>query len=322
YIVKSNDEFYFKDASVLWLNRTSNILSKYVDYFIKSDLFKSQLDVGNGATVDTLTIKKLSSIKIIVPSIEEQKRTVAKLDAAFAEINKTIDTTINNYKNVKNITQLFFNNLKNQNINNLCENNIGELCDLMTGGTPNTKNKSYYTGGKIPWLVSGDVNKNIINDCVGRITETGYKNSNTRYLPINSVVIALNGQGKTRGTVALLKIKATCNQSLVCIHPKVEKKINTELIFYYLKSIYEQIRKITGDSGNDRRGLNMPLIRAIKIKYPENYEEQIKLVNKIKTITEYVMKMEENYRSKINNLLKLKQAILGNSLIQKDLEAA
>ena len=66
----------------------------------------------------------------------------------------------------------------------------------------------------------------------------------------------------------------------------------------------------------------MPLIRAIKIKYPENYEEQIKLVNKIKTITEYVMKMEENYRSKINNLLKLKQAILGNSLIQKDLEAA
>ncbi len=49
----------------------------------------------------------------------------------------------------------------------------------------------------------------------------------------------------------------------------MKKKISTELIFYYLKSIYEQIRKITGDSGNDRRGLNMPLIRAIKIKYPE-----------------------------------------------------
>jgi len=264
----------------------------------------------------------LKKIKFNIPSLQEQQNIVTKLDAAFAEIDKAIDVTINTQKNIKNITQLFFNNIENKNISNLCENNIGELCNLMTGGTPNTKNKSYYKDGNIPWLVSGDVNKSVISNCEGRITELGYKNSNVKYLPINSVIIALNGQGKTRGTVALLKIKATCNQSLVSIFPKDEKKISTELIFYYLKSKYIQIRKITGDSGNDRRGLNMPLIRAIKIKYPENYEEQIKLVNKIKTITEYVMKIEENYRSKINNLLKLKQAILGNSLVQKDLEVA
>ena len=101
----------------------------------------------------------------------------------------------------------------------------------------------------------------------------------------------------------------------------MKKKISTELIFYYLKSKYTQIRKITGDSGNDRRGLNMPLIRKMKIKFPDNYQEQIMLVNKIKNITENVQKMKENYQNKINNLLKLKQAVLRNSLIQKNSEA-
>ena len=50
----------------------------------------------------------------------------------------------------------------------------------------------------------------------------------------------------------------------------------------------------------------MPLIRKMKIKFPENYQEQITLVNKIKNITENVQKMEENYENRINNLLKLK----------------
>jgi len=204
----------------------------------------------------------------------------------------------------------------------LIEKDIGELCNLMTGGTPKKNNKSYYHNGKIPWLVSGDVNKGIINDCEGRITELGYENSNAKYLPTNSVIIALNGQGKTRGSVAILKIKATCNQSLVSIYPKEKKIINIEYIYYYLKSKYYQIRKITGDSGNDRRGLNMPLIRKIKIKFPKDYQEQIKIVTKINILTNYILQLEENYQNKINNLSKLKNAILIENLSQKDLEVA
>jgi type I restriction enzyme, S subunit len=302
-------------------NFSKKLNQKFLHYIINKEL-KLIEDKTGFITVKHLSSNTIKEIKVSLPSIQEQEHIVAKLDVAFAEIDKVLDKTISTQKNIENITQLFFNNIENNNINNLCEKNIGELCNLMTGGTPKTKNKSYYKDGKIPWLVSGDVNKGIINDCEGRITELGYKNSNAKYLPTNSVIIALNGQGKTRGTVALLKIKATCNQSLVSIYPKDEKKISTELIFYYLKSKYKQIRKITGDSGNDRRGLNMPLIRKMKIKYPENYQAQIKLVNKIKTITENVMKMRENCQNKIDNLLKLKQSILKNSLIKKDSEAA
>jgi type I restriction enzyme, S subunit len=141
---------------------------------------------------------------------------------------------------------------------------IGEVCSLMTGGTP-SKEKPEYFGGAIKWLVSGDIHQGEIFDCEGSITEAGMKNSNAKLLPLNSVMIALNGQGKTRGTVALLRTKATCNQSLVSICPKEPEKLLPEFLYSYLHGRYKEIRQMTGDSGNDRRGLNMDIIRSIEI---------------------------------------------------------
>jgi type I restriction enzyme, S subunit len=151
---------------------------------------------------------------------------------------------------------------------------IGDLCDLMTGATPSKKREEYFAGGEIKWLVSGDIHQRDISDCEGRITEQGYDNSSAKFLPINSVMIALNGQGKTRGTVALLRTKATCNQSMVSIYPKDIGQLLPEFLFTNLHGRYEELRKITGDSGNDRRGLNMPLIRSIKIPLPPLPEQQ------------------------------------------------
>lgn len=151
---------------------------------------------------------------------------------------------------------------------------IGAVCDLMTGGTPSRSKTEYYDGGTIPWLVSGDIHRGEIHDCEGRITELGLSESNARWLPVNSVIIALNGQGKTRGTVALLRIKATCNQSLVSIHPKSAGELLPEFLFWNLHGRYEEIRRITGDDGNERRGLNMPLIRNIEIPLPPLQEQR------------------------------------------------
>jgi type I restriction enzyme S subunit len=160
---------------------------------------------------------------------------------------------------------------------------VGEVCDLSTGGTPSKENNEYFDHGDILWLVSGDIHKREIFDCSGRITELGYKNSNAKFLPIDSVLIALNGQGKTRGTVALLRVKATCNQSIVAIAPKNKDELDSKYLFYYLDGKYEYIRRLTGDSGNDRRGLNMPLIRKISLPLPP-LSTQKKIVTKLDAI--------------------------------------
>ena len=79
YIVKKTDKFYFKDASVLWIKKKIDINSIYLKYFFKSDEFFNQLDKDIGATVDTLTISKLCSIKIPVPPIEIQNQIVKEI---------------------------------------------------------------------------------------------------------------------------------------------------------------------------------------------------------------------------------------------------
>ncbi len=150
---------------------------------------------------------------------------------------------------------------------------IGDVCRLMTGGTP-SRTKPEYFGGEVRWLVSGDIHQGEIVDCEGRITEAGMKSSNAKWLPVNSVMIALNGQGKTRGTVALLRTRATCNQSLVSIYPNEPEKLLPEFLYANLHGRYQEIRQMTGDSGNDRRGLNMVLIRNIEIPIAPLSEQQ------------------------------------------------
>ncbi len=150
---------------------------------------------------------------------------------------------------------------------------LGDVCSFMTGGTPKSTIKEYYQNGTVPWLVSGDIHMGEISDCEGRITEKGVQDSNARYLPENSVLIALNGQGKTRGTVAILRMpKATCNQSLVAISPLSSSGLIPEFLFYVFREMYEQIRALTGDE--QRSGLNMPILRMIEIPLPPLDEQE------------------------------------------------
>lgn len=88
YVVGKEDRFYFKDASVLWLKNAADISSEFINWWFKSPLFFGQLDTGNGATVDTLTIQKLQSVLIDLPPLEEQKRVVAKLNCFREETQR------------------------------------------------------------------------------------------------------------------------------------------------------------------------------------------------------------------------------------------
>ena len=132
---------------------------------------------------------------------------------------------------------------------------------IYSGGTPSKDIEEYWIDGTIPWLNSGCVNQWDITEVSDYITEDAFNNSSAKWIPNQSLVIALAGQGKTKGMVAQVKFETTCNQSLGVIVPN--EKINNRFLQYWLKNNYQNIRSLGG--GDKRDGLNLVMIGGIPI---------------------------------------------------------
>ena len=146
---------------------------------------------------------------------------------------------------------------------------VGDFTDCTAGGTPSTQVSSYW-GGEIPWMSSGELHLKQVYNVAGRITQKGLENSSTKFVPANSVLIGLAGQGKTRRTVAISKISLCTNQSIAAIFPTDE--FNSTFLFYNLENRYDELRALsTGDGG--RGGLNLTIIRNVLVKFPSLPEQ-------------------------------------------------
>jgi len=165
---------------------------------------------------------------------------------------------------------------------------IEDFCEVLTGGTPSTKKPEYWNG-TIKWMSSGEIHNKQIIDTIKKITDAGVQNSNARILPKNSIMLALNGQGKTKGTVAILKTSATCNQSLACIIPDRQFGYYS-YIYYNLQSRYWEIRRYAGVRGRD--GLNLRIVRNLEIPLPP-LPEQKKIAEILMTLDSAIRKAEE-----------------------------
>ena len=137
------------------------------------------------------------------------------------------------------------------------------------GGTPDKANPAYWSNGTIPWLNSGSVNQRMITEASEYITEDAYSNSSARWVPEGALVMALAGQGKTKGMVAQLAIRATCNQSMAAIVPAAE--VNPRYLYWWLDAQYQNIRNLAG--GDLRDGLNLDLLGQIPCPLPAKDEQ-------------------------------------------------
>lgn len=149
------------------------------------------------------------------------------------------------------------------------EVSIRWVSKIFAGGTPSKDKVEYWYGGNIPWLNSGTVNQGFITEPSEFITELGFEKSSAKWIPKESLVIALAGQGKTKGMVAQLGIEATCNQSMAAIVP--QHKIQPRYLSYWLQANYQNIRNLGG--GDLRDGLNLDMIGSIKCPIPPTEEQ-------------------------------------------------
>ena len=183
---------------------------------------------------------------------------------------------------------------------------IGELCsNICSGGTPNRSNDSFYNNGNIPWLNTKEVSFNRIYQTENFITELGLKNSAAKWIPQNTVVVAM--YGATAGKSAIVKIPVTTNQA--CCNLTIDgSKADYRFVYYSLFNRYEHLASLA--NGGAQQNLNAGLIREFKISVPE-LETQTKIADILSSLDD---KIELN--NQINrNLEEQAQALFKNWFI-------
>ena len=148
---------------------------------------------------------------------------------------------------------------------------VSNVAMISTGGTPSTAINEYWNPKQVPWLSSGEVHKKYITYTDDKISNEGLNHSSARMIKQNSVLIALAGQGKTRGTVAINRISLSTNQSIAAM--TFAPDICPEFVFSNLESRYDELRKVSSGDGT-RGGLNKQLVSEIQIPYTSLNEQR------------------------------------------------
>ncbi len=146
---------------------------------------------------------------------------------------------------------------------------IGDLANIGSGGTPSREITSYWNG-KIPWVTTSQIDFNTITEADQFITEDGLKNSAAKLLPAGTLLIALYGQGKTRGKVGVLGFEASTNQA--CASISLQRNISREFLLHFLTSRYDFIRNSSNSGGQEN--LNGQIVKDIPVALPSLKEQR------------------------------------------------
>ena len=177
---------------------------------------------------------------------------------------------------------------------------IDDIAVVTSGGTPSRSNLTFWDGN-IPWVTTSLVDFNIIQSAEEFITQKGLDNSSAKLFPKNTILMAMYGQGITRGKVAILGIDATTNQACAAI--KLQSNYDTQFIFQNLMSRYEEIRDLSNDGG--QKNLSAGIIKEIEVYYPEK-REQIKIASFLSVVDEKINQLTQ----KLELLSQYKQGMM------------
>lgn len=245
-----------------------------------------------GSTFLELSKKELSKFRVTVPDVTEQKliaETLSYIDTHIANLTELIEKK----KGIRDgaLEDLVSGRTRLKGFNGAWSDKClaSITSGIITGGTPSTTISEYW-GGSIPWLASAEIHQKRITHSTTSITDIGLRYSAAKIAPRNAVLIALAGQGKTRGTAALLVYDMAINQSLAALVPNESTDAN--FLFYAMERNYVSLRELSSGDGG-RGGLNKKLLRMFVIPYPHDTLEQAAIGSILLSLDEEISFLKE-----------------------------
>lgn len=294
-------KFFLNDSGLTVDTNNNNLLNQdFLNWqlFFLNDLIYS---LGKGVAQKNLNVTLFKKINIAIPpTLEEQQEIVDVLDAA-SEIIRLRTACI---ESAQSLIPALFHEMFGDPLSKVNKNKIGSYFDVGTGATPRRENREYYEGN-IPWVKTTEVDNCYINSTSEHISESALQETNCSLYPPGTILMAMYGQGKTRGKVAYLNISVTTNQACAALQLRKEYKndVNLIYVFYYLQIIYEFLRTLS--QGGGRPNMNLSIVRNIPLYLPD-FKQQELFVAKVQEVEEYIKSQKkelENAKTMFKTLL-------------------
>ena len=239
------------------------IYQQYLYYYLKSDRTLYYIKAtAEGSVRDNLKLSMLYEFPIELRSLEEQKLISAQLDMAQRIIflrKKELEVLDELIK--ARFVEFFGDPESAEKYPQIA---IKDFTDVISGGTPDRKNNQYWENGTVPWVKTTELQNNRINSVEECITEKGLNESSAKVVPENTVLIAMYGQGKTRGMTAILGIPASTNQACACILPC--ETVEPKYLWQYMIMSYDRLRNLA--QGGNQPNLNGNMIKNFTVLVP------------------------------------------------------
>lgn len=293
--------------------KDQELLDKKFLFHILHSVNKSKLVTGTAQP--QVTINNAVELEFPLPPKETQQQIVSKIEELFSELDKGIEELKTAQQQLKVYRQAvlqgaFEGKLTNEDVKDgelpdgWKNSTIGDLFEVFVGSTPSRKNTNYWNG-TVNWISSGEVAFNNITNTREKISQEGLENSSCKVHPPGTVIMAMIGEGKTRGQAAILKVPAAHNQNTAAIRVPADHK--SELLYYFLVLKYEENRKI--GSGNNQKALNKERVKSISFPIIP-FEEQQQIVQEIESRLSVCDKIEETINDSLKQAEALRQSIL------------
>jgi type I restriction enzyme S subunit len=177
---------------------------------------------------------------------------------------------------------------------------ISRFAAVGNGSTPSRGEPRFWVGGTYPWLNSAQINRGQIDSADQFVTSTALRDCHLPKVKQGSILVAITGQGKTRGMSAVLAVEATISQHLAFITPRTPIA-SSDFLNLAMTAAYSQLRAISEDSGSTKGALTCEDIKRFHLPIPPE-GVQVDLINCVKQQTDGILKSIARHEREITLL--------------------
>jgi type I restriction enzyme, S subunit len=302
--------------------RAPGLDSRWMFYLVRTtDFVQSMSELVQGALYPAVRSKDIRSFEIPLAPLDEQKRIADKLDALLARVDACRERLDRVPLILKRFRQAVLAAAtsgeltedwreENQcNFDEWLEVDVQSIAMVGTGSTPLRSNSRFFSNQGTPWITSAATGEPFVTKAQEFVTEEAILAHRLKLYPIGTLLVAMYGEGKTRGQVAELAIEATINQACAAVVVDEAQAVK-EFVKLTLKANYLEMRELA--EGGNQPNLNLSKIKEFKLALP-SIDEQQEIIHRVKALFTLIDRLEARYKMARAQVEQLTPALLAKA---------